>query len=60
MLLNLSSLSEVQYGELEAHSSQILEMGNASGRRGFPIWMFFIWIGIGKLPHGDALKEFEI
>ena len=30
-------------------------MGNAGGRRDFPIQMFFIWIGIGRTPLGDAL-----
>ena len=46
---DLSLLSEVQYGELEALYPQILEMRNASlGRREFHIRMFFIRTGIGK------------
>ena len=54
--MNSSSLSRVQYGELEAQSPQILEMRNAGGKRDFSIQIFFIRLGIEKTPHGDALR----
>ena len=55
--MNPSSLFGVQYGELEALSPQILKMGNAGGRRNFPVQMFFVRIGIGQTPGGDALRD---
>ena len=33
--------------------------GNASGRRNFPIRMFFIQIGKGKTSSGDALSGMD-
>lgn len=52
-------LSKVGFGELEAHSPQILEMGNTSGGVDFPIWMFLIWDRDREALGGLALTHLQ-